>query len=78
MASFCRAARIEQIPEGDRLDPERVVADIAAAGKPAYYEPTADDIIEKLKPLARAGDVIVVFSNGGFDGIHQKLLDRLA
>jgi UDP-N-acetylmuramate: L-alanyl-gamma-D-glutamyl-meso-diaminopimelate ligase len=73
-----RVARIEQIPEDDRLDPERVVADIAAAGKPAYYEPTADDIIEKLKPLARAGDVVVVFSNGGFDGIHQKLLDRLA
>jgi UDP-N-acetylmuramate: L-alanyl-gamma-D-glutamyl-meso-diaminopimelate ligase len=73
-----RIARIEQIPEGERLNPERVVADIVAAGKPAFYEPTADDIIERLKPLARAGDVVVVFSNGGFDGIHQKLLERLA
>jgi UDP-N-acetylmuramate: L-alanyl-gamma-D-glutamyl-meso-diaminopimelate ligase len=73
-----RVARIEQIPEGERLDPQRVVADIAAAGKPAYYEPTADDIVEKLKPLARDGDVVVVFSNGGFDGIHQKLLHGLA
>ncbi len=73
-----RVARIEQIPEGERLNPERVVADIAAEGKPAFYEPTADDIIERLKPLAKAGDVVVVFSNGGFDGIHQKLLERLA
>jgi UDP-N-acetylmuramate: L-alanyl-gamma-D-glutamyl-meso-diaminopimelate ligase len=63
--------------EGERLNPERVVSDIAAAGKPAFYEPTADDIVERLKPLAKAGDVVVVFSNGGFDGIHQKLLDRL-
>ena len=73
-----RVACVEQIPESERLNPERVVADIAAAGKPAFYEPTADDIIEKLKPLAKSGDVVVVFSNGGFDGIHQKLLDRLA
>jgi UDP-N-acetylmuramate: L-alanyl-gamma-D-glutamyl-meso-diaminopimelate ligase len=73
-----RVARIEQIPESERLNPERVVADIAASGKPAFYEPTVDDIIEKLKPLTKSGDVIVVFSNGGFDGIHQKLLERLA
>jgi UDP-N-acetylmuramate: L-alanyl-gamma-D-glutamyl-meso-diaminopimelate ligase len=73
-----RIARIEQIPESDRLNPERVVADIRASGKSAFYEPTADDIIEKLKPLIKAGDVVIVFSNGGFDGIHEKLLERLA
>ena len=75
---LARVARLEQIPEADRLDPERVVADIRAEGKPAYYEPTAAEIVEKLKPLVRSGDVVVVFSNGGFDGIHEKLLDRLA
>jgi UDP-N-acetylmuramate: L-alanyl-gamma-D-glutamyl-meso-diaminopimelate ligase len=73
-----RVARIEEIPEGERLNPERVVADLAAAGKTAFYEPTADEIVERFKPLAKSGDVVVVFSNGGFDGIHQKLLDRLA
>jgi UDP-N-acetylmuramate: L-alanyl-gamma-D-glutamyl-meso-diaminopimelate ligase len=59
------------------LNPERVVSDIAASGRPAYYEPTADAIIERLKPLVKSGDIVVVFSNGGFDGIHQKLLERL-
>jgi UDP-N-acetylmuramate: L-alanyl-gamma-D-glutamyl-meso-diaminopimelate ligase len=74
---IAQVARLDQLPEDQRLDPERVVADIAAQGKPSFYEPTADDIVEKLKPLVQSGDVIVVFSNGGFDGIHKKLLERL-
>jgi len=73
-----QVARLDQLPENDRLKPDQVVSDIAATGKPAFYEPTADSIIERLKPLAKSGDVVIVFSNGGFDGIHQKLLDRLA
>lgn len=72
-----RVARLEQLAPEDRLDPERVVADIAATGKPAFYEATADDIVQRLKPLATEGDVVIVFSNGGFDGIHQKLLEGL-
>lgn len=72
-----RVARLEQLALEERLDPERVIADIAATGKPAYYEDTADDIVQRLKPLANDGDVVIVFSNGGFDGIHQKLLEQL-
>jgi UDP-N-acetylmuramate: L-alanyl-gamma-D-glutamyl-meso-diaminopimelate ligase len=68
---------LDQLPENERLNPERVVQEISNSGKPAFYEPTADSIIDRLKPLAASGDIIVVFSNGGFDGIHQKLLDRL-
>jgi len=76
-AFIAQVARLDQLAPEERLNPEKVVADIAATGKPAYYEPTADAIVDKLQPLAREGDVVVVFSNGGFDGIHQKLLDRL-
>ncbi|CAN5660473.1 UDP-N-acetylmuramate:L-alanyl-gamma-D-glutamyl-meso-diaminopimelate ligase [soil metagenome] len=75
---IAQVARLDQLPESDRLHPEQVVADIAALGKPAFYEPGADQIIEKLKPLVQPHDVVVVFSNGGFDNIHQKLIDRLA
>jgi UDP-N-acetylmuramate: L-alanyl-gamma-D-glutamyl-meso-diaminopimelate ligase len=74
---IAQVARLEQIPEGERLDPERVVRDIASSGKPAFYEPTADAIVERLRPMATEGDVVVVFSNGGFDGIHDKLLGGL-
>lgn len=70
-------ARLDQLPEAERLQPARVIDDLTATGKPAFYEPTADAIVERLRPLVRNGDVIVVFSNGGFDGIHQKLLERL-
>ena len=70
-------ARLEQIPEKERLDPQAVMKSIAAAGRPAFYEPDAAHIIEKLVPLLKEKDVVAVFSNGGFDGIHQKLLERL-
>ncbi len=74
---IARVARLDQIPEGERLDPEKVVADLAAAGKPSFYEPAADAIVARLTPMSAPGDVIAVFSNGGFDGIHEKLLAAL-
>ena len=74
---FAKVARLEQIPEGERLNPEQVIADIAATGKPAFYEPGVNEIIDRLKPLVQSGDVVVVFSNGGFDGIHARLLAEL-
>ncbi len=74
---IAKVARLDQLPENERLKPEKVVSDIAASGKPAFYEPTTDDIVARLSPLAQEGDIVAVFSNGGFDGIHQKLLDRL-
>lgn len=74
---FAKVARLEQIPEEERLNPERVIEDIASSGKPAYYEPTVSDIIERLRPLAETGDIIAIFSNGGFEGIHNRLLKEL-
>ena len=70
-----QVAALEQIPASERLHPERVVSDIKATGVPAFYEPDATAIVEKLNPMLKPGDVVVVFSNGGFGGIHQKLLD---
>ncbi len=74
---LAQVARLDQLPEDDRLDPERVVADIAATGKPAFYEPGVSAIIDRLRPLVREPDVVVVFSNGGFDNIHRRLLAEL-
>ena len=72
---LAQVARLDQLPEADRLNPERVVADIAATGRPAFYERDTATIVHRAKSLARPGDLVVVFSNGGFDGIHAKLLD---
>jgi UDP-N-acetylmuramate: L-alanyl-gamma-D-glutamyl-meso-diaminopimelate ligase len=72
-----QVARLDQIPEEERLDPIAVVESIAASGRPAFYEPDVAHIIEKLVPLLKAKDIVTIFSNGGFDGIHEKLLAAL-
>ncbi|HMJ06641.1 MAG TPA: Mur ligase family protein, partial [Chthoniobacterales bacterium] len=74
---IAEVAKLEQIEEDERLDPEAVVQAIAAAGRPSYYEPDAAHIVDRLLPLLQPNDVVVVFSNGGFDGIHEKILARL-
>jgi UDP-N-acetylmuramate: L-alanyl-gamma-D-glutamyl-meso-diaminopimelate ligase len=72
-----QVARLEQIPEDERLKPERLVAAIAKDGRRAFYERNADAIVDRIVPMLRPKDVVVVFSNGGFDNIHEKLLTRL-
>ncbi len=70
-------ARLEQLAPEERLNPEKLMQDLKAAGKEAAYLPDADAIVGHMAKSAMGGDVIVVFSNGGFDGIHGKLLERL-
>jgi len=74
---IAQVARLEQIPEKERLNPEAVVAAIAKAGHPAFYEKNADAILDRIVPMLRPKDIVAVFSNGGFDNIHEKLLVRL-
>ena len=54
-----------------------VVAAIARAGRMAFYERDAATILDRLVPMLQPNDVVTIFSNGGFDGIHEKLLARL-
>jgi len=72
-----QVARLEQLVEGERLDPARLMADIKNSGKEASYLADADSIVAHLGHHALGGDIVCVFSNGGFDGIHGKLLARL-
>jgi UDP-N-acetylmuramate: L-alanyl-gamma-D-glutamyl-meso-diaminopimelate ligase len=69
--------RLHELNEAERLQPERLAATIRGAGKVAEYCASADEIVAKLVPQLRAGDVVAVFSNGSFGGIHDKLLARL-
>jgi UDP-N-acetylmuramate: L-alanyl-gamma-D-glutamyl-meso-diaminopimelate ligase len=61
----------------DQLSIEEVIADLKAQGKAAFSIEGADAIIEHLAPALLPGDVVVIMSNGGFGGIHQKLLNVL-
>jgi len=69
--------RATQLGEEERLNPERLVTDIAATGKPAFYEPSTDQIITRIRSLSKPGDVIVIFSNGSFDNLKSKLKSSL-
>lgn len=67
----------EKFAPEDRLDPEAVINALRARGNDAHFEPDVDAIIARLRALAQEGDTIVVLSNGGFGGIHERLLNEL-
>ena len=62
------------LEKGKTLDTARLIEDIAKQEKPAFALANAAEIIEHLRPQLREGDVLAIMSNGGFDGIHEKLL----
>jgi UDP-N-acetylmuramate: L-alanyl-gamma-D-glutamyl-meso-diaminopimelate ligase len=66
------------LPDEQRLSPEKLVDDLTAVGVEAEYIPLTDDIVRSVARRATPGDLVVVMSNGGFDNIHQKLLDALS
>jgi UDP-N-acetylmuramate: L-alanyl-gamma-D-glutamyl-meso-diaminopimelate ligase len=63
----------ENIPAGERLHPDNVVAALNARGVPASVFADADAIVGALAPQLKAGDIVAILSNGGFGGIYQKL-----
>ncbi len=80
-AEICILAPIadpHKIAEADRLNVQQVLDDIARMGRQAFLEADVDSIVKRAVEMVHHGDTIVVFSNGGFGGIHQKLLDALA
>jgi UDP-N-acetylmuramate: L-alanyl-gamma-D-glutamyl-meso-diaminopimelate ligase len=60
------------------LDLDQLVRDLVSSGKGAKALKDADAIVKDLAPRLKERDVVLVMSNGGFGGIHQKLLDSLA
>lgn len=70
-------ARADKLAEDERLDTDLLMKTLRDQGLPAFYEPDADAIVARLEVEARDGDVIIVFSNGGFGGIHEKFLQKL-
>ena len=64
------------MPDGT-LSPERVASEARKSGTEAHAMSSSDEIIDFVAARARSGDRIVVMSNGSFDDIHRRLLDRL-
>jgi UDP-N-acetylmuramate: L-alanyl-gamma-D-glutamyl-meso-diaminopimelate ligase len=66
-----------KVPEKDRISESELVRAISELGKDARFVPGVDDIVSLLAAELREGDRVVVLSNGGFGGIHEKLLRAL-
>src|SRR5512146_3347881 len=67
----------QRIPDAERLHPEDVVRTLNDEGTPAELLPDADSIVNGIAPRLAQGDVVAILSNGGFDGIYEKLPARL-
>jgi UDP-N-acetylmuramate: L-alanyl-gamma-D-glutamyl-meso-diaminopimelate ligase len=65
------------LPEDQRLDVAAVVAELNARGRRARHVPTAAEIVAIISAEARDGDLVIIMSNGGFEGIHDTLLAAL-
>jgi UDP-N-acetylmuramate: L-alanyl-gamma-D-glutamyl-meso-diaminopimelate ligase len=68
---------LDKIPVAERFSSQKLVADLKQRGKDAHFFADTESIIEFLVRHAAPGDLILVMSNGGFDNIHENLLDRL-
>ncbi|WP_413574514.1 UDP-N-acetylmuramate:L-alanyl-gamma-D-glutamyl-meso-diaminopimelate ligase [Bdellovibrio sp. HCB290] len=66
-----------KIDEENRFSSHELVADLKSSGVTAEDFDSADQIVAALKSRAKSGDVILIMSNGGFDGIYTKLLKAL-
>jgi UDP-N-acetylmuramate: L-alanyl-gamma-D-glutamyl-meso-diaminopimelate ligase len=84
-ASFAGADRVvialpyemDKIPESERFDSARLVRDLQIRGLKAQLTPNANAAVKELASSLPRGAVVLVMSNGDFDGIHEKLLTAL-
>lgn len=69
----------EKLPVDDRFSTDEAVRAINTEG-PCLAMACADasDVILQLQQNAKPGDTVLIMSNGGFDGIYEKLLKTLA
>jgi UDP-N-acetylmuramate: L-alanyl-gamma-D-glutamyl-meso-diaminopimelate ligase len=67
----------ERYDEATGLRPDELVGRWRAAGRDAAHIPAVDDIVKHVAQSARSGDVLLIMSNGGFGGIHGKVIAAL-
>ena len=66
-----------KVPEGERISERDLVAGIQRRGTEAVFLPGVEAIVAHLLAHVREGDRVAILSNGGFGGIHDRLLEAL-
>jgi len=65
------------LPEQERLSVPQLIQELREAGQSAHAPDSLDEIVATIVREHRPGDLVVLMSNGGFGGIHRRLLDAL-
>jgi UDP-N-acetylmuramate: L-alanyl-gamma-D-glutamyl-meso-diaminopimelate ligase len=68
----------DQLAAEDLFSPAELASDVQAIGKAAHAGESVDGICQFVATQCRAGDVILVMSNGAFGGLPRKILTRLS
>lgn len=76
-AIIVEAPGLEKIPAEDRFSSKMLVDDLKRRNLSAYYFPDTDGALAFLQESSISGDIIAIMSNGGFDNIHERLLQSL-
>jgi UDP-N-acetylmuramate: L-alanyl-gamma-D-glutamyl-meso-diaminopimelate ligase len=67
----------EKVPDGERLDVEKLAADLRREDVPARLIPTVEATVAQLAERASPGDTVLIMSSGDYGGLHEKLLTAL-
>lgn len=76
-AYICEPYNVQALPEEQRFSSRKLVQDIEEQGVHAFLCTDVDAIVNQVKLNAKPGDIVLIMSNGGFDGIYGKLLGAL-
>ncbi len=68
---------MEKVPADDRFSSESLVEELKSRGINAFYGDSTEKLLEMITANAASGDVVLIMSNGSFDDIHEKLLNKL-
>lgn len=68
----------EKVKDGAILDVEKIVNDLKQKNLKAHHMALTEQIIEHIVQTVEKPTVVLVMSNGGFDNIHKRLIQRLA
>lgn len=67
----------DKVPADQRLDVAALVSALKASGIEADSSDGVDSLVERVASESRAGDAILVMSNGSFGGFIDKLIAKL-
>ncbi|MGD9124651.1 MAG: Mur ligase family protein [Desulfarculaceae bacterium] len=68
---------VEDLPPAERFSSAQLAEDLRRQGRKAWAFIDSDVLLDGLLKALRPGDLCLIMSNGGFDDLHQRLLDQL-